>query len=144
MVDSTFQFASSSFSGIQWNLLFLVEINECTLSVHMSTTRSCIHFFSFDDNILYNKIEKKISGSRSTYTFRAQIPGYKLTPLFAQLLSRERSTYNWENPVSILFPWWGVVFHVSSGIILLKYCCISVVSDFSFLIHKETVLRVQC
>ena len=38
--------------------------------------------FSFDDNILYNKIEKKISGSRSTYTFRAQIPGYKLTPLF--------------------------------------------------------------
>ena len=31
MVDSTFQFASSSFSGIQWNLLFLVEINERTL-----------------------------------------------------------------------------------------------------------------
>ena len=33
MVDSTFQVASSSFGGIQWNLLFLVEINKRTLSV---------------------------------------------------------------------------------------------------------------
>ena len=31
VVDSTFQFASSSFSGIHWILLFLVEANERTL-----------------------------------------------------------------------------------------------------------------
>ena len=40
MVDSTIQFASSSFSGVQWNLLFLVEINERNPNVHDCTVNT--------------------------------------------------------------------------------------------------------
>ena len=75
MVDYTFPFTSSSFSGIQWNLLILVEINKHTLNVSPICCERIVHLPQTGCSILFlllHTTDKKLQAVAATLMWEMQ------------------------------------------------------------------------